>query len=165
MKTITKQELQEKLELHKLYLEGDPEGELLFLIGYDLSELDLSESNLSESTLIGCNFSKSDLSESDLSKSDLRGSNLSECNLSKCDLEGTVGNLRQVKNLSITSEYNITYTHTHLQIGCANHSIEDWRTITLERVLWRGGKKAAELWEQHKEWLLNTIDTFPAEAP
>ena len=54
MKTITKEELAKKIELHQKWLRGE-EGGRLELIGYDLSDSNLSGSNLSGSNLdYGC---------------------------------------------------------------------------------------------------------------
>ena len=82
MKTITKEELAKKIELHQKWLRGEEGGERLILVGYNLSRSNLSRSDLSYSNL----------SRSNLSGCDLRGSNLSGCNLSCSNLRGS--NLR-----------------------------------------------------------------------
>ena len=99
MKTITKEELAKKIELHRKWLNDEEGGERLELVGYnlrgsdlsdsDLSRSDLRGSNLSGSNLSGSNLSRSDLSRSNLSGSDLRRSNLSGCNLGGCNLGGS----------------------------------------------------------------------------
>lgn len=66
MKTITKEELAKKIELHQKWLRGEEEGEQLILVGYNLSRSDLSYCNLSRSNLSRSNLSGSNLSDSDL---------------------------------------------------------------------------------------------------
>ena len=63
MNKITKKELDRKIELHKKWLENNPDGEQLVLTNYDLNC----------SNLRGCDLRGSNLSGSDLRDSDLRG--------------------------------------------------------------------------------------------
>ena len=76
MKTITKEELAKKIELHQKWLNNEEGGERLELVGYDLSDINLSCSNLRGSNLSGSDLSCSNLRGSNLSRSDLSGSNL-----------------------------------------------------------------------------------------
>ena len=75
-KKITREELDQFLHKHKLWLENKEGGERLFLSGYDLIGSNLIGSDLSGSNLIGSDLSWSNLRGSDLSGSNLRGSNL-----------------------------------------------------------------------------------------
>jgi hypothetical protein len=81
---MTREEIQEVLRLHSLWLASDPEGK----------RANLSSSVLRGCVLRGCDLSGSDLSGSNLSSSvlrgcDLSGSNLSGCVLRGCDLSGS----------------------------------------------------------------------------
>lgn len=66
MKTITKEELAKKIELHQKWLRGEEGGEQLILVGYNLRRSNLGYSDLSHSNL----------NRSDLRRCDLNGSNL-----------------------------------------------------------------------------------------
>lgn len=71
MKTITKEELAKKIELHQKWLNDEEGGERLELVRYNLSHGNLSGSNLVYSNLCNSNLSGSNLSGSHLSGSDL----------------------------------------------------------------------------------------------
>lgn len=79
---MTQSELNEILEKHRKWVNGEDDGERADLRGADLRRADLSGADLSEANLIGA----------DLSKADLSGANLSEANLSWADLSGAIYN-------------------------------------------------------------------------
>ncbi|MBR2132045.1 MAG: pentapeptide repeat-containing protein [Oscillospiraceae bacterium] len=76
-KKITKEELEQFLRKHKLWLDDDPEGE----------RANLSEADLREADLSGANLSEADLREADLSGANLIGADLSGANLSGANLD------------------------------------------------------------------------------
>lgn len=78
----SRDELNEIVRKHKLWLDHDPEGEKINLYDADLKGADLMGVNLSHSKLINAN-----LSGADLSGADLMGVNLSGADLSGADLE------------------------------------------------------------------------------
>ena len=83
---MKKQELNEVLAKHKLWLEGKEGGERAVLIGSDLSNSKLRNSDLRNSDLSNSDLSNSDLRNSDLRNSDLRGSDLNYSDLRGSDL-------------------------------------------------------------------------------
>ena len=87
-------DLNKKLELHKKWLNYEPDGEKADLSGADLRYADLSGANLS-----GANLSDADLSGADLSDADLRYANLSDANLRYANLSGANGILSSVEYL------------------------------------------------------------------
>ena len=96
---MTQDDLNKILELHKKWLNGDPDGKRAYLSrsnlrgsnlrGSDLRDCDLRDCYLSGSNLSGCNLSGCNLRGSDLSDCDLSRSNLSGCDLSGSDLSGS----------------------------------------------------------------------------
>ena len=95
---MTKEELQEVLKKHSLWLNGMEGGVRANLSGADLSRarlsgvnlsgVNLSRANLSEVVLSGASLFGAILSEANLSRADLSGAILSEANLSRADLSG-----------------------------------------------------------------------------
>lgn len=83
MSTYTSQELQEILDKHSLWLQGNSQGVRANLSGVSLSGADLSRANLREA-----NLSRANLYRTDLSEANLYGANLSRANLSRADLSG-----------------------------------------------------------------------------
>ena len=77
-KKIEKEELDEVLKQHALWLADSKTGKRAALNGYDLSEMDLS----------GVNLSKADLSGTNLQDANLAGANLSNAKLRKTSLDG-----------------------------------------------------------------------------
>jgi uncharacterized protein YjbI with pentapeptide repeats len=113
MRTVSKEELQEILEKHKMWLvdrEGGEKANLsnAVLTNVDLhaanlgkanlSKADLSRANLHGAGLCEANLSGASLIYSDLSHADLCKANLSGANLSGCDLSWAIlyrANLRE----------------------------------------------------------------------
>ncbi len=86
--TYTKEQLEEILRVHKLWLYSKEGG---------------SRANLSRANLSGANLSRADLSGADLSRANLSGANLSGANLSGADLSGanlSRANLSRAKNIT-----------------------------------------------------------------
>ena len=89
-------DLNHAIELHKKWLNDEPDGQMFDLrranlIGANLSGADLSGANLSGANLIGANLSGADLSGADLSGADLSRADLSRANLIGADLSGASG--------------------------------------------------------------------------
>ena len=96
--------LEEQLELHKLWLKGEQGGVLL-----DLSDADLSDANLRYANL--------------------RGADLSDTNLSGANLRFSIGNNKEIKSLQI-GEYLISYHKNILNIGCKRYTLLEWESFT-----------------------------------
>ena len=115
---ITKEQLDDILRKHALWINNESGGERANLSGADLyqanlrgadlSGADLREANLYQANLRGADLSGADLSGADLYQAnlrgaDLRGANLSEANLSEANLSEanlSEANLRGAKNLN-----------------------------------------------------------------
>jgi len=92
---MTKEEIQETLRLHQLWLEDDPEGRQAnlrgaILRGADMRGANLREANLREANLRKADMRKADLDWADLRGADLRGTDLREANLIWADLRGAI---------------------------------------------------------------------------
>lgn len=98
MTRVTPEELQEILEKHRKWLNGEEGGVRADLSGRDLSGYDLrvanlrgadlSHADLSYANLHGANLSHANLRGADLSGANLRGANLRGANLRGADLSG-----------------------------------------------------------------------------
>ena len=86
--TYTKEQLDNILHLHKLWLDDNSKGIPAYLSEADLSEADLSEADLRVANLSGANLSGANLSGANLSGANLSGADLSGANLSVADLRG-----------------------------------------------------------------------------
>ena len=140
---MNKDELQEKLNLHKLYL-NDQGGERLNLEGADLrganlrfadlrrvnlEGADLGRVNLEGANLISADLRRVNLEGADLRYANLRFADLKGANLSGANLNNCIGNRKEIKTIQ-TSKYWIVYTKDVMQIGCENHAIEKWFNFT-----------------------------------
>lgn len=140
---MNKDELQDKLNLHQLYLKNqggerlnlegaDLKGANLIcadlrrvnLIGADLRGANLMCADLISADLISANLEGADLRYADLRFADLKGANLSGANFNNC-----IGNGKEIKSIQ-TSKYWIVYTKDVMQIGCENYAIEKWFNFT-----------------------------------
>ena len=88
MKKITRKELNEILEEHEKWLNGNGGKRA------DLSNTDLSDANLSRADLSGADLSDADLSDADLSRADL-----SDADLYKADLDNAKLNWCNTENV------------------------------------------------------------------
>ena len=111
--------LEEKLELHKLWLKGAQGGVLLDLGGANLSDANLRSANLRSANLIGANLSDANLSDANLGGTHLRGADLRYC----------IGNNKEIKSLQI-GEYLISYYKNILNIGCQSYTLLEWKSFT-----------------------------------
>ena len=110
MKTLTKEELNDILKKHKLWLidEGGERADLsnANLRGADLSNADLSNANLRGADLSDANLRGADLRGADLSNANLRGADLSDADLSNAYLSDA--------NLSNAYLYNADLSNAYL---------------------------------------------------
>ena len=95
---ITKEQLDDILRKHALWINNESGGERA-----NLSGADLYQANLRGADLSGADLSGADLYQANLRGADLRGANLSEANLSEANLSEanlSEANLRGAKNLN-----------------------------------------------------------------
>ena len=88
MKDITRDELNEILGKHNLWLKGDFNGARANLYGADLYEANLYGADLRGANLYGANLYGANLRGADLREANLYGANLREANLYGADLYG-----------------------------------------------------------------------------
>ena len=182
---MTKEELNNILELHKKYLVNDG-GKRADLRGTDLREADLHKADLSCANLCDANLCGADLSNADLRGADLLGANLNGADLCDADLSGatlefvdlsdanlrnanlsgatlrdTIGNMKQIKSLQI-EKYTIVYTSDIIQIGCKNYTIEKWKNFNDDTIS-EMDAGALEWWKKWKETIFKIIEMSPAE--
>lgn len=85
---LTPKKLEKILDLHKLWLKGDPKGKRADLYGADLREANLCGANLYAANLKEANLREAYLYWADLRGADLRGANLYGANLYGANLSG-----------------------------------------------------------------------------
>ena len=146
----------------------------------NLSNIDFSNANLSDADLSEAWFNNANLSGADLSDADMRGAIFSNANLSYANLRGAifsnanlsgailsnanfrgaVGNMCEVKSLSLDN-YSVTYTSEVLQIGCECHLISDWWTFD-DKAISKMDSDALAWWVRYKEFIKMAIEISPA---
>ena len=85
---MKQEELKKVLELHKKWLNHEPDGVRADLSSADLWKTDLRGANLYKTDLRGANLCEADLRGANLYETDLRGADLREANLCGADLRG-----------------------------------------------------------------------------
>jgi hypothetical protein len=130
---MDKNQLQEVLRLHSLWLAGDPAGTRANLSGADLSGANLSGANLSGANLSGANLSGANLSGANLSRANLSGANLLRANLSWVNLSGAKRDdfelPRRPPIQVLGGEYPALVFSTHVEVGCRVWSIEAFKAL------------------------------------
>ena len=89
MKNISKEELNEILKKHKMWLKGEEDGECAYLRKADLYNINLRDVNLSYADLSSANLIGADLNNANLNNANLNNANLSYANLRHADLSNT----------------------------------------------------------------------------
>jgi uncharacterized protein YjbI with pentapeptide repeats len=142
------------------------------LTGADLQGADLRRANLRDANLQKASLRDADLRGAYLQGADLRGANLGlaslvranlhRANLHGTKLHGTVGNGREVISLQ-TKKYAVTYTGTHLQVGCQYHSITEWMAFDDDTIN-AMDTDALDWWTHRKRWIQDAIEMDPATS-
>ena len=157
MKTYTTDEIAEVIDRHVKWVLNEAGGERA-----DLSRADLSRADLSRADLSGADLSGAYLSRAYLSGADLRGAYLSEAILRKMtSMNGLIGNLREVKSIQL-DVWPVTYTATHMQIGCQQHLISEWWDFD-EETISSMDQDALAWWVVWKPILQQIIQASPAQ--
>ena len=107
---MTATEIKEILELHRLWLSGDPEGKQAYLWKAYLWKADLKGANLARADLWKADLLGADLRAADLRGANLRGANLTGADLREANLTGaylTGADLREadLKGANLTGAY------------------------------------------------------------
>ena len=129
------------------------------LRGADLQRADLRSSYLWGAILRGADLQGANLRRSYLRGADLRGANLRGADLRGAELRSCVGNGKEVRSLQV-GPHAVAYTKHEMAIGCMQHTLKKWSTITKDKIKPRS---SGELFERHMPWLLETISRFPAD--
>ena len=118
--------------------------------------------NLNGADLFGADLSGADLCGANLRGADLNGTELRGAKLSGADLTRCAGNSQEIKSILILEDYPITYTAEYIQIGCENHLIKEWGDFDDKEIEAMDGDKALKFWRENKDFILQTVERFPA---
>lgn len=116
-----------------------------------------------------CMFKDCALIESSFRYADLRGANFMASTLDGVDLlsaslASTVGDGKYIKTLYVDYHHVVVYTAKRIYIGCQNRPIKNWKTITEDDLAaFHVRPEYIQQWQQHKKYILDTIEAYPAE--
>lgn len=133
---MSPEQLKEILEGHRKYLRGEEGGQRANLRGADL---------------LGA----------DLRGADLWGADLRDASLLGADLCGVRGDMTHVKTIQ-ADLWPVSYTATHMQIGCRRHEISEWFAFGDDAIR-RMDSRALDWWRVWKPILQTIIAASPAE--
>jgi hypothetical protein len=131
------------------------------LRGANLQDADLRDADLWGANLRDANLRDADLRDADLWGADLRGADLRGADLRGADLRDATGNIRHVKSLHLAT-YSVTYTATHLQIGCKQFTFDTWWKFSDDKIATMDAE-ALDWWRVYKPLLQLIIEVSPAE--
>ncbi|ASC63625.1 hypothetical protein B9P52_04660 [Achromobacter denitrificans] len=133
------------------------------LRGANLGDANLRGANLGGANLRGANLADANLGGANLGYANLGGADLGGANLGELrSIWGTSGNLREIKAIQCDT-WPVTYTATHMQIGCQLHTLEAWWAFTDEQI-GRMDSSALAWWQKWKP-VLHTIVTMSPAVP
>ncbi|CAB3910012.1 hypothetical protein LMG26842_05819 [Achromobacter dolens] len=137
-----------------------------YLGGAYLRDANLGGANLGGAYLGGAYLGGAYLGGAYLGGAYLRDANLGGANLGGAYLGelknicGASGNLREIKAIQCDT-WPVTYTATHMQIGCQFHTLESWWAFTDEQIT-RMDSSALEWWKKWKPVLQTIVAMSPA---
>ena len=126
------------------------------LVRANLTGANLYEATLTDANLAGANLYKANLYGVDLYEAILEGANLEGANLNRVS-----GDLEHLKSI-LCEKYPVTYTAEVMQIGCEQHSFEDWWNFGDKAITKMDSKKALKWWRTWKPILQKIIEASPA---
>ena len=160
-KTYNATELAEILEKHRLWLDDEEGGECAYLRGAYLRGANLRGANLRGANLDGANLDGANLRGANLDGANLRGANLRGANLrGVASLWGCTGNRAEVKAIQADT-WDVTYTATHMQIGCQLHALSEWWAFDDEEISGMDSRALA-WWKVWKPIIQKIVETSPA---
>ena len=156
-KIITREELDQFLRKHKLWLDNEKGGERADLgeanlRGADLREADLHGANLGGADLHGANLGEANLGEADLRGANLRGADLHGANLCGANLRGA--NLCDANLCGA----NLDYSCLPLWCGSLAANFDDRQLIQITYHLVKSGLGSTNATNDTKNELKKLID-------
>ncbi|MFY2599430.1 pentapeptide repeat-containing protein [Achromobacter xylosoxidans] len=137
---------------------GDANLRGAYLGGADLRGAYLGGAYLGDANLRGAYLGGAYLGGAYLGGANLRGAYLGDL----AGIWGTSGNLREIKAIQCDT-WPVTYTATHMQIGCQFHTLAQWWSFTDEQIS-EMSYGALEWWQKWKP-VLHTIVTMSPAVP
>ena len=131
------------------------EGHGLWRAGKGGCRADLCGANLCDANLCGANLCGANLRGANLCDANLCGANLCDANL-----RGANGNMREIKTLACDL-WPVSYTSSHMQIGCQRHSIQEWFSFNDSEIS-KMDSEAMGWWKIWKPVLSGIIESSPA---
>ena len=160
MRTYTQKELKEILDLHKKWLNNEAGGCRANLRSADLRYADLRFADLRSADLRYANLRSANLRYANLRYADLSSADLRSADLRSADLSSAIGEMSYVKSLQC-EKYYISYTHTHMNIGCQSHTITEWQDFSNDTIS-KMDNGALGWWQKWKPIIMNIIEVSPA---
>jgi uncharacterized protein YjbI with pentapeptide repeats len=155
---LTKQQLNEIIELHQLWLEGKVGG-----VRANLSNDDLSGLNLRNVDLRGAYLHGADLRDTDLQDANLSGADLRKVDLRNADLKGTNlhnADLRGVDLIVINLQGWEVYIYADsVRVGQLHYSHEAWLNFS-DKKIQKMHPYALKWWKKHKLLIASCIETI-----
>jgi len=142
-----------------------------YMSGANMSDADMSGANMSDADMSGANMSDADMSGADMRCADMRyadmsganmsganmsGANMSGANMSGANMSGGIGNMIELKTL-LLDKYVVTFSASHMAIGCQQHTIEEWFGFTDGRIS-QMDRGALEWWKKWKDFIFTAIE-------
>ena len=85
-------------------------------------------------------------------RANLRGADLSGANLREADLRHCIGNMREIKSAQWDT-YAVVWTDSVLAIGCQQHPIKFWQSVTDEQLA-DMASDGVEWWKRNRRILV-----------
>ena len=98
-----------------------------------LEDANLEYANLYKAYLYKANLEEADLYKANLEETYLEDANLKGANLEEASLYEATGNNKEIKTYELGG-YTVNYTSKVIQIGCKNHTIEEWFQFSDEEI-------------------------------
>jgi len=157
MRTLTKEELNVILKLHKKWFNVEENGERA-----DLRNANLIGADLRGASLVGADLVDADLRGADLRGADLRGADLICADLRNADLFNTTGDKNRIHTIQ-ASKYTINILDKNIvQIGCERHELVEWLSFD-DATINKMDNGALEWWRVWKPMLIQYVEILKGD--
>ena len=94
----------------------------------------MNKANLRQAIFYKTNLTNTILSHADLSHATFYKTDLSGIDLSDTILAFATGNMKEIKNISIMTNYPIVYTKNIVWIRDKSNTLEGWKAVNIESI-------------------------------
>jgi hypothetical protein len=136
--------------------------------GANMVRANMERANMERANMVRANMERAYMRGANMERANMRGANMRGANMERAYMRGanitntklwdTIGNGKEIKTIQ-TEKYTINLTKDIIQIGCENHTIDEWFKFTDQEIS-AMDFGALEWWNKWKGVISSHIELF-----